>query len=101
VFATHFGYSYITAYRLDGNRLAVAVDPACPKVPGDGTFRALNSTVTSGPSDNWISPDGRYLYQIYGNASKLSGYAVQDDGSLNEVTSCKIPHNSCQGLDGF
>jgi 6-phosphogluconolactonase (cycloisomerase 2 family) len=101
VFATHFGYSYISTYRLDGNVLSIAKDPACPKVPGNGVFRALNGTVSSGPSDNWLSPDGGYLYQIYGNASKLVGYAVQEDGGLDEVTSADIPYNSCQGLAGF
>jgi 6-phosphogluconolactonase (cycloisomerase 2 family) len=101
VFATHFGYSYITTYRLEGNVLSVAKDPACPKVPGNGTFRALNGSVSSGPSDNWLAPDGAYLYQIYGNAAKLVGYSVQDDGSLTEVTSAEIPYNSCQGLAGF
>jgi 6-phosphogluconolactonase (cycloisomerase 2 family) len=101
VFATNFGYGYITTYHLDGNVLTVAKDPACPKVQGDGTFRPLNGTLGSGPSDNWLSPDGSYLYQIYGNASKLVGYAVQDDGGLEEVTSADIPYNSCQGLAGF
>jgi hypothetical protein len=101
VFATHFGYSYITSYHVDGNVLSIAKDPACPKVPGDGRFRALNGTVSSGPSDNLLSPDGAYLYQIYGNASKLVGYAVRDDGGLEEVTSADIPYNSCQGLAGF
>jgi len=41
------------------------------------------------------------LYQIYENASKLVGYAVQPDGSLDEVTSASIPYNSPQGLTGF
>ena len=101
VYATNFGYSYITSYRLDGNVLSVAKDPACPKVPGDGTFRALNGTVSSGASDNWIAPDGAYLYQIYGNASKVVGYATRPDGSLEEITSADIPYNSPQGLTGF
>ncbi|HKC29272.1 MAG TPA: beta-propeller fold lactonase family protein, partial [Jatrophihabitans sp.] len=101
VYATNFGYSYITTYRLDGNVLSVAKDPACPKVPGDGRFRALNGTVSSGPSDNWLTPDGAYLYQIYGNASKLIGYRTQPDGMLEEVTSATIPYNSSQGLAGF
>jgi 6-phosphogluconolactonase (cycloisomerase 2 family) len=101
VFATNFGYSDICSFRLDGNVLSVAEDPACAKVPGDGTFRALNGTVSSGPSDNWLCPDGSYLYQIYSNASKLVGYAVQPDGSLEEVTSATIPYNSPQGLAGF
>jgi 6-phosphogluconolactonase (cycloisomerase 2 family) len=100
VFATNFGYSYISSFRIDGSELAVAKDPACPKVPGDGTFRALNGTVSSGPSDNWVTPDGAFLYQIYGNASKLVGYAVQPDGSLDEITSVRIPYNSPQGLAG-
>jgi 6-phosphogluconolactonase (cycloisomerase 2 family) len=101
VFATNFGYSYMSSFRIDGGKLSIAKDPACPKVPGDGTFRALDGVVSSGPSDNWMSPDGAYVYQIYGNASKLVGYATQPDGSLKEITSAKIPYNSPQGLAGF
>jgi 6-phosphogluconolactonase (cycloisomerase 2 family) len=101
VFATNFGYSNLSSFRIDGNVLTVAKDPACPKVPGDGTFRAINGTVSSGPSDNWLTPDGEYLYQIYGNASKLVGYATKPDGSLEEVTSVTIPYNSPEGLAGF
>jgi hypothetical protein len=101
VFATSFGYSNISSYHVNGAEVSIAKDPACPKVPGDGTFRAINGTVSSGPSDNWISPDGAYLYQIYGNASNLVGYATQPDGSLNEITSVRIPYDSPQGLAGF
>jgi 6-phosphogluconolactonase (cycloisomerase 2 family) len=101
VFATNFGYSNISSYHINARGLEIACDPACPKVPGDGTARGLNGTVSSGPSDNWITPDGAYLYQIYGNASKLVGYATQRDGSLEEITSVKIPYNSPQGLAGF
>jgi hypothetical protein len=100
-FATNFGYGYVSSYRIDGNVLSIVKDPACPKVPGDGTFRALNGTVSSGPADNWLSPDGAYLYQVYPNASKLVGYAVQPDGSLGEITSATIPYQSSQGLTGF
>jgi 6-phosphogluconolactonase (cycloisomerase 2 family) len=101
VFAANFGYSYVTSFKLNGKGLEVAKDPACTKVPGDGTARGLNTTVTSGPSDNWLTPDGAFLYQLYGNAAKLVGYAAQPDGSLKEVTSAKIPYNSPQGLTGF
>jgi 6-phosphogluconolactonase (cycloisomerase 2 family) len=101
VYATNFGYSYLSSYRIDDHKLSIAKDPASPKVPGDGTARGLNTTVTSGPSDSWITPDGRHLYQIYGNASKLVGYEVQPDGSLKEITSVKIPYDSPQGLAGF
>lgn len=101
VYAVNFGYSYVTSFRIDGARLSIAKDPAAPQVPGDGTARGLNGTVISGPSDIWITPDGAYVYQIYGNASKLVGYATQPDGSLKEITSAKIPYNSPQGLAGF
>jgi 6-phosphogluconolactonase (cycloisomerase 2 family) len=101
VFTTNFGYSDMSSYRIDGNVLSIAKDPASPKVPGDGTFRAIDGVVSSGPSDSWISPDGTYLYQIYGNASKLVGYATKPDGSLEEVTSVTIPYNSPEGLAGF
>jgi 6-phosphogluconolactonase (cycloisomerase 2 family) len=101
VFATNFGYSDISSYHVDGDEVSIAKDPASPKVPGDGTFRAINGSVSSGPSDNWITPDGKYLYQIYGNASKLVGYVTRSDGSLEEITSVKIPYNSPEGLAGF
>ena len=57
--------------------------------------------MSSGPSDNWLTPDGDYLYQIYGNASKLVGYETQPDGSLHEITNVTIPYNSPEGLAGF
>ncbi len=101
VFATNFGYSNITSYHVDGDKVSIAKDPATAKVPGDGTFKAINGTVSSGPSDNWMTPDGAFLYQIYGNASKLVGYATRSDGSLEEITSVKIPYNSPEGLAGF
>jgi hypothetical protein len=101
VFATMTGYSYITSWRIDGNVLSIAKDPACPPVPGDGTFRGIGGIVGAGPNDMWMTPDGAYLYQIYGNASKLVGYAIQPDGSLDEITSAGIPYNSPQGLAGF
>ena len=101
LFATMTGYGYITSWFLDGNVLSIAKDPACPKVPGDGTFRGICGDLGSGPNDMWITPDGAYLYQIYGNASKLVGYSVQPDGSLDEITSVDIPYNSPQGLTGF
>jgi hypothetical protein len=101
VFATMTGYGYITSWRLEGNALSVAKDPACPKVSGDGSFRGLGGIVGAAPNDMWMTPDGAYLYQIYPNASKLVGYAVQADGELLEVTSTDIPHNSPQSLAGF
>jgi 6-phosphogluconolactonase (cycloisomerase 2 family) len=101
IYATNFGYSNVSTFRINGMGLEIAKDPACSKVPGDGTFRALCGDISSGPSDNWISPDGAYLYQIYGNASKLVGYATNPDGSLKEITSVAIPYNSPQGLAGF
>ena len=101
VFATMTGYGYITSWHVDGNVLRIAQDPASPKVEGDGTFRGLGGIVGTGPNDMWLTPDGAYLYQIYGNASKLIGYAVRSDGSLEEVTSAAIPYNSPHGLAGF
>jgi 6-phosphogluconolactonase (cycloisomerase 2 family) len=101
VFATNFGYSNISSYRIDGDKLLIARDPACPPIPGDGTFRAVNGNISSGPSDCWMTPDGRFLYQIYGNASVLMGYAIDADGGLKEIARADIPYNSPQGLAGF
>jgi 6-phosphogluconolactonase (cycloisomerase 2 family) len=101
VYATNFGYSYVSSYRINGKGLEIAKDPACPKIPGDGTARGLNTTVTSGPADSWVSPDGAFFYQIYGNAARLIGYATQPDGSLTEMTRVEIPYNSPVGLVGI
>src|SRR5262249_40654843 len=101
VYATNFGYSNVSTFHINGKGLEIAKDPACAKVPCDGTASSLNARVTNAPSDNWLTPDGAYLYQIYGNASKLVGYATQPDGSLREITSVAIPYNSPQGLAGF
>ncbi|RZU01873.1 6-phosphogluconolactonase (cycloisomerase 2 family) [Kribbella rubisoli] len=101
VYATNFGYSSLSSFRIDGNVVSVAQDQASPRVAGDGTFRALNGTVSSGPSDNWLCPEGTFLYQLFGNASKLVGYAVQADASLVPITEAEIPYNSPQGLAGF
>ena len=101
VFATNFGYGNISSYRIADGKLTIAKDPASTAVPGDGTFRAVNGLVSSGPSDSWLTPDGAHLYQIYGNASKLIGYAVNRDGSLKKITEVKIPYNSPEGLAGL
>jgi 6-phosphogluconolactonase (cycloisomerase 2 family) len=101
VFSTAFGYGYLTSFHIEGNVLSVAKDPACPKVPGDGTWRALNGTVSSGPSDSWICPTGSFLYQIYGNAAKLIAYRIHPDGELEQISSTDIPYQSPQGLNGF
>jgi hypothetical protein len=101
LFTTMTSYGYITSWRIDGDAVSVAKDPAAPEVPGDGTYRGFAGGITSRPNDIWITPDGAYVYQIYPNASKLVGYAVQPDGALDEITSANIPHNSSQGLTGF
>ena len=101
LYAAVFGYSDVTSFELDGLDIRVAKDPACPEIEGDGTFRALCGDISSGPSDNWLSPDGAYLYQIYGNASKLVGYATKPDGALEEVTGVAIAYNSPRGIGGI
>jgi hypothetical protein len=101
VFATMTGYGYVTSWRLDGNILSIARDPACEKPAGDGTFRGVAGIVGTSPNDMWMSPDGAYLYQMYPNASKIIGYEIQSDGWLEEVTSAPIPYNTPQGVTGF
>ena len=98
---TMTGYGYVTSWRLDRNILSIARDPACEKPAGDGTFRGVAGIVGTSPNDMWMSPDGAYLYQMYPNASKVIGYAIQPDGWLEQVTSASIPYNSSQGLTGF
>ncbi len=101
VYATNFGYGSLTSFALDGATLRILKDPANDPIPGDGTFRAVNGLVSSGPSDSWLSPDDAFLYQIFGNASTLIAYRVVKNGSLAEVSRHPIAYNSPQGLAGF
>ena len=102
VLATNFGYGTVSTYRLAGGRLSLLQDPANEAVPGDGTFRAVNGLVSSGPSDSWLTPDDRYFHQIFGNASVLVSYRLDKaSGRLMEIGRNPIPYNSPQGLAGF
>ena len=101
VYTTDFGYSYVSSFTINNRALSVDADPAAAPVPGDGTFKALDKVVSSGPNDNWLSPDGNYFYQIYPNASKLIGYKTTGNGKLQKIDTKAIPYTSPQGLAGF
>jgi 6-phosphogluconolactonase (cycloisomerase 2 family) len=100
--ATNFGYGTVSTYRLAAGRLSLLQDPANDAMPGDGTFRAVDGLVSSGPSDSWLTPDDQYFYQIFGNASVLVSYRLdKTSGKLTEIGRSPIPYNSPQGLAGF
>ncbi|MGY3618221.1 lactonase family protein [Bradyrhizobium sp. USDA 10063] len=102
VLATNFGYGTVSTYRLVAGRLSLLQDPANKPIPGDGTFRAVNGLVSSGPSDSWLTPDDQYFYQIFGNASVLVSYRLdKTSGRLTEIGRNPIPYDSPQGLAGF
>jgi 6-phosphogluconolactonase (cycloisomerase 2 family) len=102
VLATNFGYGTVSTYRLAEGRLSLLQDPANNAIPGDGTFRAVNGLVSSGPSDSWLTPDDQYFHQIFGNASVLVSYRLdKTSGRLTEIGRNPIPYNSPQGLAGF
>jgi 6-phosphogluconolactonase (cycloisomerase 2 family) len=102
VLATNFGYGTVSTYRLAEGRLSLLQDPANIAIPGDGTFRAVDGLVSSGPSDSWLTPDDQYFYQIFGNASVLVSYRLdKTSGRLTEIGRNPIPYNSPQGLAGF
>ena len=101
VLATAFGFSTVSSYKIANGALQIAHDPAAPAVPGDGTFKALDGLVSSGPNDNLLSPDGKFFYQIYPNASKLIAYQLSADGELTQIDEEAIPYTSPQGLAGF
>lgn len=102
VLATNFGYGTVSTYRLAEGRLTLLQDPANTPVTGDGTFRAVNGLVSSGPSDSWLTPDDQFFYQIFGNASTLISYRLdKTSGQLTEISRTPIPYNSPQGLAGF
>ena len=101
ILGTNFGYGTVSSYMLADGKLRVAKDPASAAIPGDGTFRAVNGRVSSGPSDSWLTGDDKFYYQIYGNASTLIAYQLGAGGNLTEIGRNAIPYNSPQGLAGF
>ncbi|MEO6000440.1 MAG: hypothetical protein ABIN89_26610 [Chitinophagaceae bacterium] len=101
VYAVDFGYSYISSFKIDNGNISILQDPASEAVPGDGKFKALDKVMSSGPNDNWLSPDGKYYYQIYPNASKLIAYKTNENGKLTKIDTKDIPYTSPQGLAGF
>jgi 6-phosphogluconolactonase (cycloisomerase 2 family) len=102
VLATNFGYGTVSTYRLADGWLSLLRDPANDAIPGDGSFRAVNGLVSSGPSDSWLTPDDRYFHQIFGNASVLVSYSLdKTSGKLTDIDRKPIPYNSPQGLAGF
>ena len=102
VLATNFGYGTVSTYRLVDGKLSLLQDPANKAIRGDGTFRAVNGLVSSGPSDSLLTPDDQYFYQIFGNASVLVSYRLEkNSGELTEIGRNSIPYNSPQGLAGF
>lgn len=101
VFATVFGYSYVSSFKIENDAISLNQDRAADIVPGDGTFKALNMVVSSGPNDSWLSPDGMYFYQIYPNASQLISYRINGNGTLKKEDTKTIPYNSPQGLAGY
>jgi hypothetical protein len=72
LFTTMTSYGYLTSWRIDGDAVSVAKDPASPEVPGDGTYRGLAGDISSRPNDIWITPDGAYVYQLYPKGSPRS-----------------------------
>jgi 6-phosphogluconolactonase (cycloisomerase 2 family) len=101
VLATNFGFGTVSTYRIRDGRLSLLKDPANVAIPGDGTFRAVNNLVSSGPSDSWLTPDDMHFHQIFSNASVLVSYRLDGEGTLTEVGRNAIPYNSPQGLAGF
>lgn len=102
VLATNFGYGTVSTYRIKDGKLSLLQDPANQAIPGDSTFRAVNGLFSSGPSDSWLTPDDKYFYQIFGNASTLVSYRLdKTSGKLAEIGRTQIPYNSSEGLAGF
>src|SRR5271154_3259063 len=101
VFATLTGYGYITRWRLDGDVSSIAKDPACPN------FREMapsgGSAASSAPTERHVAVAKRCLSvpELRERLETGGAYAVQPDGSLDEITSASIPYNSPQGSGGF
>ena len=98
VLATNFGYGTVSTYRLAEGRLSLLRDPANEAIPGDGTFRAVNGLVSSGPSDSWLTSDDQYFYQIFGNASVVSYRLDKTSGKLTEIGRNQISYTAHRAL---
>ena len=59
-----------------------------------------NGLPASAPIDMAASPDGRYLYQLFGRTGTVGVYAINDDGSLSfvEEQANVLPNVGTQGI---
>lgn len=94
-FGANFGFGTVSVFSIKGSTLSLKKSEAAREI-GDGMFKGLAGVPTSGAGDNTVA--GKFLYQLYANASKLVGYRIGDDGDLTKVTEVPVPHNSAQGL---
>lgn len=94
-FGTNFGYGTVSSFAIGADGVKVIMDTAA-KEEGDGNYKGLANVVSSGPGDSAVC--GTYFYQLYANAAKIVGYAIDADGSLKKVTEQAVPRNSSQGL---
>jgi hypothetical protein len=88
VYATNFGYSYISSYHINASGLKIAKDPelSTPPSPADRAIAGLRRMEP-------ISTRSKEMLRHW--------WATRPDGSLHEITRVKIPYNSPQGLAGF
>lgn len=59
---------------------------------------------TSGGVDSMITPDGRYLYQLYSGLGTVGAFRIGSDGGLTPVANGDaggLPMLGVEGLDGF
>lgn len=77
VYTANFASGSISSYGLDGG--------------DNGTATLLNGTAAlpggkgSQPVDLVLSSDGRYLYNLLRGNGAVTGYEIQQDGSLKQV----------------
>src|SRR5260370_9478533 len=101
VFTTNFGYSNISSVRINGAELSIAKDPASPKVAGDGTFRAINGTVSSGPSDSLDNARWRLPLPDLRECLEAGGLRHSPGTRSLRSPPCKFPTTSLRAWRDF
>jgi len=92
------GSGTISIYAVSPNGRLTLVDGAgAQRTPPPGTL-------TSGPVDSFMSPDGRFLYQQWGGLGVVGAYSIGEGGALTPVPGgdgLGLPPISTEGLAGY
>ena len=89
----------VSAYGLVDGQLSLLNAVAAQAAPMGGVD--FMGTPSSGPSDTYVTPEGRFLYQQWTGRGTVSAYTIGTDGGLTLVGEYGMGDMPTVGAEGF